>query len=343
MVDVNSPQYLQAQLAALMRPQNTLSMGGTVSAESYRRQQEDSLARNAAIHQLQQRLGGQGAGLASASSATNPNLQAILGATEGRATALEADPRTNAAMDFFQGVMGGQNAPYNDTVRSAMLTDASNRSAAAEGAQAGLLRDQMAQNGGSVTDPAGQAAMRELMSRRQGANQNAMNNIDQQANIANFNARMQGGAQLAGVRSAQNAQINQMGLAGAEHRGRIFEDTPTASSYVAPIFLGGTQAPPQQNNASTPRPIGQQTASPQAPRPQAGAAPHRIQTPQSNAFANASQNGRPIVTRPQPIANPMGNRVQQNPSTLPTWRPDSTFFSQRPSPQLPPMFGYRNS
>jgi hypothetical protein len=151
--------------------------------------------------------------------------------TEGRGQATMSDPYTQAALDRFKSVATGGTQPYDDTTKNAMLTSASNASAAAEGSQSQMLQQQMAMNGGSMSDPASQAAMRELAANRQGANQNALNGINMEANRANFAAANDGASNLASVRSNQNAQANQMYLAGAGFR---------AQDYATKESPGGT-------------------------------------------------------------------------------------------------------
>lgn len=153
--------------------------------------------------------------------------------TEGRGQATMSDPYTQAALDRFKGVASGAVQPYDTTTKNAMLTAASNNNAAAEGSQAQMLQQQAAMNGGSVNDASSQAAMRELAANRQGQNQNALNGINQQANMANFNAANEGSQQLAGIRSNQNAQANQMYLAGAGFR---------AQDYATRESPGGTMS-----------------------------------------------------------------------------------------------------
>ncbi len=178
--------------------------------------------------------------------------------TEGRGKDILNDPHTAAALKFLGGATSGENTPFNATVRNNMMTSAAGQAASAEGAQSQMLQQQMAMNGGAMSDPSAQAAMRELASRRQGQVMGAANSIDSQANVANFNAQMQGANQLAGVRGAQNAQANQMNLAAAGHRSQFFTEVPTgglpASGGLNPLYA--PQPAQTQNNA----PAAQQTA-----------------------------------------------------------------------------------
>jgi hypothetical protein len=140
--------------------------------------------------------------------------------TEGRGQELANDPYQKSVMDFLQGVTGGQNVPFSNEAQGAILAQQGRGSAAAEGAQMESLRQSMGASGGSIYDPAYQSAAREAMSQRQGRNLDAAGQMAATAGRENFNARMAGAAGLAQARNAQNAQVNQMNLAGAGYRGR---------------------------------------------------------------------------------------------------------------------------
>lgn len=120
--------------------------------------------------------------------ALNPQKQAeqqIMDATFGRGDQIENDPRLTAAMDALDPTKTQSNA-------FAQLTDSN---AAGAGAQAEMLRQQMAAAGISLNDPAAQARMRSIETGRlQGNN----------AAIASSQQAGQGAAsQLAQVRLAQ--------------------------------------------------------------------------------------------------------------------------------------------
>jgi hypothetical protein len=140
--------------------------------------------------------------------------------TEGRGQELAADPYQKSVMDFLQGVTGGQNVPFTNEVQGAMLAQQGRGSADAEAAQMASLRESMAASGGSIYDPSYQSAAREALSQRQGRNLDAQGQMSAMAGRENFNAQMAGAAGLNQARLAQNAQINQMNLAGAGYRSR---------------------------------------------------------------------------------------------------------------------------
>lgn len=161
----------------------------------------------------------------------------IYAATEGRAEDLKNDPYQKSVMDFLQGVVGGQNVPYTDQVKNSILAQQGKGAADAEAVQMQTLRDSLGASGGSIYDPGYQAAQRQAMSQRQGANLDAMGQLDAKAGLENFQAKAQGANQLSAARNSQNAQVNQMGLAGADYRARTQVVKPTVPGAVpgAPV------------------------------------------------------------------------------------------------------------
>ncbi len=200
------------------------------------------------------------------------NRQKITDLTEGRAGQLANDPRMNQAMDFFGQVLGGSKLPFSEETQRAQLNQSANGTAAANAAQLRALEEAIVARGGSLQDPSFLAQKQEMMSNRQGQNLDALGRMMAQAGTANFNAQAQGANSLAGIRSGQNNQINQMNLAGAGYRAQDFRDVPTggvsgaggstfttsmlgAPAGQAPMFnpTGGfsPQAPIAAGNVST--------------------------------------------------------------------------------------------
>ena len=163
--------------------------------------------------------------------------QRIRQLTEGRAADLAKDPYQKSVMDFLQGQVSGTNVPYTDTVKNSILAQQGKGNADAEAAQMATLRDSLGASGGSIYDPGYQAAQRQAMSQRQGANLDAQGTLNAQAGLANFQAQNQGANQLSAARNAQNAQINQMNLAGADYRAKtaIPIADPTATGVRRPM------------------------------------------------------------------------------------------------------------
>lgn len=150
----------------------------------------------------------------------------IYGATEGRAQQVQNDPYQKSAMDYLQGVVGGANVPYSDQVKDSILAQQGQASAGAEAAQMDALRQSLGASGGSIYDPGYQAAQRQAMSQRQGQNLDAMGQLNATAGLANQQAQQQGATQLAAARGAQNAQVNQLGVQGANFRAQTVAETP---------------------------------------------------------------------------------------------------------------------
>lgn len=267
--------------------------------------------------------------------------QKIADLTEGRAQQLQNDPYTMAALDFLKGVTGGQNVPYTDTVKNSILAQQGKGFASAEAAQMDALRSAMAANGGSTSDPSFQAAQRQAMSTRQGQNLDAMGQLNIQAGLQNFNAQSQGANQLAAARGAQNAQVNQMDLAGAGYRAQDAAPTnyrppqqTTVYNLPAPWFQQQqqqtqTQRPatpvlsaqqsstqwPAQTNLPAPRPA------PTTPSYVGGMAPVRAPTPIQGASPSWMQ----------PYLPPMNNFQTYSPSTPPPPLQYPTFGGTTPS------------
>jgi hypothetical protein len=182
------------------------------------------------------------------------NRQKITDLTEGRAGQLANDPRMNQAMDFFGQVLNGSKMPFSEETQRAQLNQQANGTAAANAAQLRALEEAIVARGGSLQDPSFLAQKQEMMSNRQGQNLDALGRMLSQAGIANFNAQAQGANALAGIRSGQNNQINQMNLAGAGYRAQDFRDVPTgggtggsSSTFTTSILGGGGSKAPAFN------------------------------------------------------------------------------------------------
>lgn len=194
--------------------------------------------------------------------------------TEGRANELRSDPVNQQIIQYLQSIMGGNNVPYNDQTLNALKAQYGKGTASAEAAQMDELRNAVTAGGGSIYDPSFQAASREAMSNRQGQNLDYAGQLGAEANAANFGARQGAANQLAAVNANQNAQINNLGLAGAGYEAQRFQETPggglpttlmpqyapqaaQSSAAMGPRASGGAPAPARM----TARP----QAAPQAP------------------------------------------------------------------------------
>ncbi len=169
----------------------------------------------------------------------------IRDATFGQQQRNNSDPYQAASMDYLKGVVGGSNVPYTDSVKNSILAQHGSGAATAEAAQMESLRQSLGASGGSIYDPAYQNASREAMSQRQGSNLDAAGQLEATAGLANQQAQQQGAMQLAAARGAQTAQSNQLGLAGADHAARVFNDVPSAGAPGAPGAVPGQMTPAQ--------------------------------------------------------------------------------------------------
>ena len=224
------PASIEQQIAALRQvlannPLNGTNWGSMSTTDpryrDWQRQSQTSNQLNALLRQ-QSAAQAQTDAMTAQRDADANRAQAFAN-TEGRANELRSDPRAGAALDFLQGVVGGKNLPFGQEMQANYLTNAANTAGAQEAAQTQALREQMANNGGSMTDPSAMAALRELQSRRGGQIAQAQNQIGMQAGQTNFNAQMQGANSLAAVNNSQNAQINQLlGAGTALRQGLMF-------------------------------------------------------------------------------------------------------------------------
>lgn len=100
------------------------------------------------------------------------------------------------AESWFKDVMGGKTLPFSPFKQSQMLSQQSDMSAAAEGAQNEQLANQAAMGGASASDPSMAAARSSNMAHRQTANQTAARDISAAAEQQNFAAQMEAASQL---------------------------------------------------------------------------------------------------------------------------------------------------
>lgn len=156
------------------------------------------------------------------------------GLTSGRSKELANDPYQNSVMQYLQGVVGGKESPFNDTVKNSILSQQGQAAVSAEQAQMQALRDSLQASGGSIYDPGYQAAQREAMAQRQGAGLDAIGQVETTAALENHKAKMQGASQLASARGAQNAQINQMNLAAANQKAQKTAAVPQQPQQQQP-------------------------------------------------------------------------------------------------------------
>jgi hypothetical protein len=308
-------EQLRAQFDALNRQNlepSKAGMGGLgVSRTTLAREQDASNARFQQMTDLQNQMRRmQTAAQGDPAADAEASFQRAMGLTEGRGQEIQNDPYTTAALGYLQGVTGGQETPFNEQVQTAMLARRSDANAAGEAAQRQMWQDQMAANGMSAQDPAAQAAMRELTARRQQSNNAAIGDIQSNANVQNFNARMAGAGQMAAVRGAQNAQVNQMNLAGAH---MLYDRETTVPTQGVSSGGGWSSAPSQPVTNNRTAPAGAYTGN----FPQYGAAWNPQPAPKPTLQPQPTQQPKPAL-QPQPAQAPK-----------PTLRP-SAFQNQDP-------------
>ncbi len=225
--------------------QRQATSGMESGRQAAQQQQQQYMAQMTALQNAMMQANG-GAGATGPAAEMAANRDRIYANTEGRAAALGNDPNFNTSMDFLRGVVGGQNTPYNDQTQAAMMAQNGRGTASAEAAQMEALRGAMGANGGSVADPSYQSALREAMSQRQGQNLDFAGQLAAKANLENFRARSGAANQMAGINSGQNAQINQMLLAGSGYRAQESRSVPTGSTMTTTGGQWGGTAPQQQ-------------------------------------------------------------------------------------------------
>lgn len=120
------------------------------------------------------------------------------GGTTAPATGGGTGAAESTARKYLEGVVQGQNTPYNEATRNSMYSRASGMNAAAEGAQNRQISEQAAMGGASPRDPSYAGLMRQSMAQRQGANMQAAGDIDRTANLANQEAQYNAASRLMG-------------------------------------------------------------------------------------------------------------------------------------------------
>lgn len=123
--------------------------------------------------------------------------QLVMEGTFGRGSATDTDPRVAAALDALNP----------ETVQNNMYGQLTDATAAQAGSQADMLREQMAQSGMSLSDPAAQARLRSIETNRMQANNAGLG----QAQLAGQDSA----SRMAQIRLQQMQQANQAYSQGA--------------------------------------------------------------------------------------------------------------------------------
>jgi hypothetical protein len=176
--------------------------------------------------------------------------QAMYGQATGRLNDLKGDPLDELISSQLSEVIGGKSSPYDDRTISALMTQATDEGADAEGAAWQDLIDQHVAAGGNPNDPSLLAERRAMLSNRQKGNQSAMNSIRQNANVANFQARQGASAQGAAFNSARNNAITgQSNYLGNLYSRETASTEGGGGGYALPSYSTYRQQAPTWNPA----------------------------------------------------------------------------------------------
>lgn len=231
----------QSQYNALSSQLNQLESSGMQDSQMYRtlRSQRDAL-----VPQMGQAAGGTAGGAGGVGTAAS-NWQNALNMTQGRGDAVMGDPYTQAALNRFQSVLGGQDVPYTQQVQNQLLARQADAGAASGAAQASMLRDSMAALDGSMADPQAQAAMRQIQAQLQQQNNANLGDMQSKATMANFGAKNDAASNLAATRAGQlgmaNSQYNQASQLYANQS--LAGQHVNATSNVQPPVQQGQSGP----------------------------------------------------------------------------------------------------
>jgi hypothetical protein len=292
---------------------------------------EKQMALNAQIEALKgQKVSDAAKADADAAKATrDEDWRKILANTEGRADELRNDPAQRRVLDFLSGVTQGDTLPYDQGTLNALEAQNARSTAAQAGSMAEQLRASAALSGGNPSDPSYQAAMREIDSKRMGANLDYAGQMRPQAALQNFQARMQGANQLGAANAAQNSQINALLGQGAAYRSQHTTDIPEAQGQTSygPVSMsisgpigGMRQQQPQQQ--LPPVQYAWQKPNTAPPPPRTGNSPSMVQYTEQQLQqqgyvpkgVNTLYNGVPVQNKPapQPTNKPSAQPGSQN-------------------------------
>ena len=115
---------------------------------------------------------------------------------------------TNAASSWYNGVLSGTNLPYSPFAKTNLESKATGMNAAAETARNQTMVGNAAANGASASDPSMAGAKLNSMAHRQTDNANSVQDIESQANQANFAAQANAAAHLSQTQLAYDEMAN---------------------------------------------------------------------------------------------------------------------------------------
>ena len=138
---------------------------------------------------------------------TNLSAQNPTGNNAGSSGSGSSGP-TNAASSWYNGVLSGTNLPYSPFAKTNLESKATGMNAAAETARNQTMVGNAAANGASASDPSMQGAKLNSMAHRQTDNANSVQDIESQANQANFAAQANAAAHLSQTQLAYDEMAN---------------------------------------------------------------------------------------------------------------------------------------
>lgn len=221
----------------------------------------------------------------SATDAANGNMQQAFGLAGGDLSRVSSNPTDNLIRDQLSQKLTGQvldpsAKPYDATTINAMMVGQGQTAAAAESARNQQMMDSIASNGGSAFDPGVRAALQQSLTQRQNQVSDSQLNINQQANLANFQAEQN--ARL------QNNQAQMQAASSLQNQNNAQQQRQTGASQNYQQLLG------QQRFSTT----GGATAAPQATSfsaaPAAPAAP--VQQPTSFQAYQDAMARKPVTS-----------------------------------------------
>jgi hypothetical protein len=147
------------------------------------------------------------------------------------------DPMDAMLRQQLMARASGQNQPYDARTIGALKTGANEQAASAEMANNMRAQQLLEQRGFKPGDPGYEAAMSRNQLARQQANQAASLGINQQANVANYNAQGQALGQMGGYQTdAYNRQAGALDRLQRQYDKVSMNDMGTASRFRIPTY-----------------------------------------------------------------------------------------------------------
>lgn len=147
------------------------------------------------------------------------------------------DPMDAMLREQLMARASGQNQPYDARTINALKVGANEQAAAAEMANNQRAQQSLEQRGFKPGDPGYEAAMSRNQLARQQANQQASLGINQQANVANYNAQGQALGQMGGYQTdAYNRQAGALDRLQRQYDKVSMNDMGTASRFRIPTY-----------------------------------------------------------------------------------------------------------